>query len=76
MSIREDFKYGVFEDLKASAIELPFKQSDISMVIILPDSRTGLSALEEKLDKINFDSYIFADMELQDVTMLKFQNSK
>lgn len=47
------FKYGVFEDLNATAIELPYKDSDISMMIILPNSKTGLAELESKLNTIN-----------------------
>lgn len=53
MKIKKHFKYGVFEDLDSSAIELPYKDSDISMFIILPNNRTGLAALESKLHTID-----------------------
>ncbi|CRK96981.1 CLUMA_CG010343, isoform A [Clunio marinus] len=56
MKIKEHFKYGMFEDLDATAIDLPYKDSDISMLIILPNSRTGLPALEQKLNTIDLAS--------------------
>ncbi|XP_013109616.2 antichymotrypsin-2 [Stomoxys calcitrans] len=42
-------EYARYKDLEASALRLPYKDSDISMMIILPNSRNGLSALMEKL---------------------------
>jgi serpin B len=53
MKVKKHFKYGRLQDLDATAIELPYKDSDISMLIILPNSRTGLSALEAKLNTID-----------------------
>lgn len=53
MKIKKHFKYGHIEALDATAIELPYKDSDISMLIILPNSRTGLSALEGKLNQVD-----------------------
>ncbi|TMW42877.1 hypothetical protein DOY81_012043, partial [Sarcophaga bullata] len=46
------FRYGEFEDLDATALELPYKDSDLSMLVILPNSRTGLVDLEEKLKNV------------------------
>lgn len=54
MKIKNHFKYGALPDYDATAIELPYKDSDISMMIILPNTKTGLSALEAKLNQINF----------------------
>lgn len=53
MKIKKHFKYGSIPNLDATAIELPYKDSDITMLIILPNSRTGLSALEGKLNTID-----------------------
>ena len=53
MKTKKHFKYGRLPELDATAIELPYKDSDISMLIILPNSRTGLSALEAKLNTID-----------------------
>lgn len=53
MHVKEHFRYGEFTELDAKAIEMPYKDSDMSMIIILPNSRTGLSALEDKLQTVN-----------------------
>ncbi|XP_073844879.1 serine protease inhibitor 42Dd-like [Musca autumnalis] len=44
------------EELDASAIRLPYKDSDLSMLIILPNSRTGLPALMEKMKTFSLAS--------------------
>lgn len=43
------YNYGVLSDLDASAVELKFLDSDLALLIILPNSKTGLTALELKL---------------------------
>ena len=53
MKTKNYFKYGSLPDLDATAIELPYKDSDITMLIILPNTKTGLSALEAKLNTID-----------------------
>lgn len=55
MKIKKYFNYGILQDLDATAIELPYKDSDISMLIILPNSRTGLAGLEKKLATIDLN---------------------
>ncbi|OWF40884.1 leukocyte elastase inhibitor-like [Mizuhopecten yessoensis] len=37
------------DELKCEVLELPYKGNSLSMVIILPNGKNGLSALEEKL---------------------------
>uniref|UniRef100_A0A6P4EQ36 Antichymotrypsin-2-like isoform X3 n=1 Tax=Drosophila rhopaloa TaxID=1041015 RepID=A0A6P4EQ36_DRORH len=49
MGLKERFRYADLPALDASALELPYKDSDLSMLIVLPNSKTGLSSLEEKL---------------------------
>lgn len=53
MSVKAHFRYGDFAELDAKAIELPYKDSDLSMFIILPNTKTGLSGLEEKLKTVD-----------------------
>lgn len=53
MRTTERFRYGEFPDLDATALEMPYKDSDLSMLIILPNSRTGLVDLEEKLKNVS-----------------------
>lgn len=49
MNLKERFRYADLPSLDASALELPYEDSDLSMLIVLPKSKTGLSQLEEKL---------------------------
>lgn len=53
MHATKGFNYGVLTDLDASALEMKYVDSDLSLLIILPNSRTGLSALETKLKSSN-----------------------
>ncbi|XP_013104867.2 serine protease inhibitor 42Dd [Stomoxys calcitrans] len=53
MMYNEDiFRYGEFEQLGASVLELPYKLEDFSMLIILPNDIEGLAALEKRLSTI------------------------
>uniref|UniRef100_A0A6M2DZR1 Putative serpin n=1 Tax=Xenopsylla cheopis TaxID=163159 RepID=A0A6M2DZR1_XENCH len=56
MHIKDKFRYGDFEDLDAKAIELRYKDSDLAMLIVLPNSKTGLPALEEKLKNLDLQN--------------------
>lgn len=49
----ECYNYAVLNDLDATAIELKYRDSDFSFVIVLPNSRTGLHELESRLK--NYD---------------------
>lgn len=49
MNTKKNFRYGDFADLDAKALEMPYKNSNLSMLIILPNKKTGLAELEEKL---------------------------
>lgn len=53
MYIKKRFNYVVLEDLDATALEMKYANSSFSFVIVLPNSRTGLPALEAKLK--NYD---------------------
>ncbi|GIY88726.1 uncharacterized serpin-like protein TK1782 [Caerostris darwini] len=55
MHMTERFPYTTFEDFKA--LELPYKGENVSMLVLLPNQRDGISALEssmtpEKLSQI------------------------
>ncbi|XP_017838180.1 serine protease inhibitor 42Dd isoform X2 [Drosophila busckii] len=49
MNVKARFRYANLPNLDASALEMPYKDSDLSMLIVLPNTKTGLSQLEEKL---------------------------
>uniref|UniRef100_A0A1L8ED10 Putative serine proteinase inhibitor n=1 Tax=Haematobia irritans TaxID=7368 RepID=A0A1L8ED10_HAEIR len=53
MRLQSKFRYGFLPDLECEALELPYKDSDLSMFIILPFKRDGLNALAEKLKTTN-----------------------
>lgn len=53
MHIKDDFKYGTIDELDATALELPYNDSDISFLILLPRKRTGLKDLESKLKNVS-----------------------
>ncbi|EDW02481.1 serine protease inhibitor 42Dd [Drosophila grimshawi] len=67
MMYQEDkFKYVELPDLDARAVALPFEDSDISMLIMLPNKICGLPELECKLNQLDFWS-IDKNMQMQDV---------
>lgn len=74
MTIKKKFNYAVLDRLDATALEMKYANSNISFVIVLPNTRTGLSALEKKL--CDFDlTKITDEMYSQevDVTIPKFK---
>lgn len=46
-------KYGEFSELNATAIELPYENSDVSMMLIRPFEKDGLAELESKLSSLS-----------------------
>ncbi|XP_012271556.1 alaserpin isoform X3 [Orussus abietinus] len=53
MYMSASIKYGEIDELNAKFVELPYKNEELSMIIILPDKLDGLPELEKKLK--NFD---------------------
>uniref|UniRef100_A0A0K8V0L8 Leukocyte elastase inhibitor A n=1 Tax=Bactrocera latifrons TaxID=174628 RepID=A0A0K8V0L8_BACLA len=53
MNHKAKFGYGFFEELDCQALELPYKDSDLSMLVLLPNEREGLKTLAEKLKSVN-----------------------
>lgn len=66
MHTKARFNYGVFDNLDATAIEMGFNDTDITMLIILPNKKEGLSALESKLHTIDLNE-ITSQMYSQEV---------
>ncbi|XP_061390553.1 serine protease inhibitor 42Dd-like [Musca vetustissima] len=48
-----DFRLGYLPDYECEALEMPYKDSDLSMFVLLPVKRDGLKALVEKLKGVN-----------------------
>lgn len=53
MNQKAKLGYGYFEELDCQALELPYKNSDLSMLVLLPNEREGLKSLAEKLKTVN-----------------------
>ncbi|KAI8039698.1 leukocyte elastase inhibitor [Drosophila gunungcola] len=53
MNQKAKFGYGYFEDLGCTALEMPYQDSDLSMLVLLPQELTGLYSLAEKLKTVN-----------------------
>lgn len=51
MHVKQHFRYGFWQELDATALELPYKDSDMSMLIVLPNKKTGLRELVSKLQQ-------------------------
>lgn len=56
MYIKKRFEYGVIEELDATALEMSYLDSNISMIIILPNKKDGLKGLQDKMDKIDLQA--------------------
>lgn len=56
MYVFNQFNTAYLEELDATAVELKYKNSDLSFVILLPHRRTGLTALEKRLKSYDFSS--------------------
>lgn len=49
MFVKDNFRYAILPDLQATAVELPYANSSLSMLVILPQEKTGLGRLEAAL---------------------------
>ncbi|XP_023032670.1 serine protease inhibitor 42Dd isoform X2 [Drosophila willistoni] len=49
MHLENTFLYAELKDLDATALQMDYKDSDLSMLIVLPNTRTGLRHVENKL---------------------------
>lgn len=74
MHIERDFRFNFLRDLNASVLEMNYRDSNFSMVIILPNSRTGLSKLEKTMKNLNLATIVdkLFDDEV-DVDLPKFK---
>lgn len=66
MHIEDEFNYVLLDDLDAAALEMKYVNSNFSFVVLLPNSRTGISGLETKLKHYGLAS-IINKMQLEEV---------
>ncbi|XP_037825430.1 serine protease inhibitor 42Dd isoform X1 [Lucilia sericata] len=74
MNQKAKFGYGYFEELNCQALEMPYKDSDLSMFVLLPNEREGLKDLAEKLQDINLVD--LADQMNTEEVVVKFPKFK
>lgn len=74
MNIRGTFNCTVLKDLDAKALEIKYANSDLTFMIVLPNSLSGLTAVESKLRNYNM-SKITGEMHPcgVDLTIPKFK---
>lgn len=53
MRQEDNFNFAYFDEYKCMAVELPYKDSDLSMFVVLPFERDGLKELAKKLKDAN-----------------------
>lgn len=58
MTKKAKFYYNEVEDLDVTELLMDYRKSDVSMLIILPNSRTGLPELEKKLTKFSIRKHL------------------
>lgn len=74
MGNEDYYPFAELNDIDAKALELKYKNSNISFVIVLPNKRTGLSSLEASLqDHSIFDIRSHLRETKVDVSMPKFK---
>lgn len=74
MTESDGYRYAELNDLNSKVVELQYKRSNISFIVVLPNSRTGLPALESSLHHYDFNRITtrFCDEYVQ-VTLPKFK---
>lgn len=74
MTESDGFRYAELNDLNSKVVELQYKRSNMSFVVVLPNGRTDLSALESSLQNYDFNR-ITAQIrdEYVQVTLPKFK---
>lgn len=68
MNKKDDFLYGQFPEKNLTALSLRYNNSDFSFLILLPNERDGLPALEAQLEKIDLNE-ISSQLSSQEVNV-------
>lgn len=74
MFTKQSFYYATLSDLNADALEMKYANSNLSFIIVLPHSRTGLSTLKTKLKSYDLGKITAQMFEEQvELTIPKFK---
>lgn len=68
MHTKERFRYSRIRNLDANILLLPYKNSDFSMLIILPNERNGIGYLESKLASVDIAGMV-SNMQYSEVNV-------
>ncbi|XP_073846922.1 serine protease inhibitor 42Dd-like [Musca autumnalis] len=63
---KDEFQYGELPEYEAKVLEMPYENSDLSMMIILPNDVAGLAKLEQKLKGVDLNE-ISSKLRIHDV---------
>jgi serpin B len=70
----EHLSFRVAETEDAQILELPYRDGDLSMLVVLPQETVGLAALEQQLDVARVDDWIEAlSQQMVSVSLPKFK---
>ncbi|XP_063991147.1 uncharacterized protein LOC135169781 [Diachasmimorpha longicaudata] len=73
MQIEKRYRFCELSELNATCIELPYERNDetdaLSMIIILPREITGLKAIEDQLNNINFLELLKDKLSLRNINL-------
>lgn len=70
----DHFNYAALPDLDATVLEMEYAESELSLLVILPNTRSGLSELETKLKNFELKTILQQlNREYVDVSMPKFK---
>ncbi|XP_054737701.1 uncharacterized protein LOC129244112 [Anastrepha obliqua] len=62
------YRYGEFPELDAAGLEMRYANSNISMLVLLPNQLNGLPAMEQRLQNVNLNK-LTSRMQMETVTV-------
>ena len=63
----DDYKYGAFEHLNATVLEMKYNNTDLTMMLLLPNNVDGLSDLENNLQNIDLQKDVSEKLKTENV---------
>ncbi|XP_064545913.1 serine protease inhibitor 42Dd-like [Drosophila montana] len=68
-----NFKYKFVKKLDAHALEIPYAASNVSMLILLPNTVNGIGKIEQNLYKLDFEEIIPRNSRTMELALPKFK---
>ncbi|XP_018021798.1 serpin B3-like, partial [Hyalella azteca] len=74
MRANEEYGYMIRKDLEATVLGMDYQGGNLSLVIVLPDQRTGLAEVERKLQGIDLREFFDSERKVKvEVTIPRFK---